>query len=258
MIRNRKVRDNEANNTGADRYLITYADLITLLLGLFVILYASSRLDTDKFKEYSAAFSEYFSSSQGAMDGSDGMLEGRRGNVPAPILTHSRGRSINEISDETEKALRKYIDDGTIEIRRSGSELTIVFPEKLLFESARSKVKSGAQPVIDTLAKVLSGIKQDITIDGHTDSDPISSFSHETNWHLSVDRALHVADLLIRKGMPEDNLMIRGFGSKRPVASNLSEEGKSKNRRVEITIIEKSDSSPSADGYIEKDDSTKI
>ena len=232
-------------NSGTDRYLITYADLITLLLGLFVILYATSRVDSTKFKEMSAAFSEYFKAKDAKiLQGGDGILTGHSKGVPEAILPPRNGKSLDEISIRTEKALSKYIESGSLEIKKQKQGIILVLPEKLLFESARAEIRGEGIEVIDTLASILSGIKQNITIDGHTDSTPIKTFQYESNWHLSVARALNVAYQLLDQGVPEENLSIRGYGSQKPVAENLTEAGKAKNRRVEISITELKNDSP--------------
>lgn len=239
------------HNTGTDRYLITYADLITLLLGLFVILYASAQVDSQKFKQYSAAFSNYFKAKDDkVLQGGDGVLEGHQKGVPEAVLAPKNNKSIEQITRETREALSPYIQEGTIQIKEIEQGIVLVFPEKLLFESAKAQIRLGGETVLDTLSNVLSGLPQQIMIDGHTDSDPITTFQYESNWHLSVARATNVAYRLIQKGVPEENLIIRGFGSQRPVAPNDSPDGKSKNRRVEITIKEKSPESASSEGYL--------
>lgn len=245
------LKNNEPeHNTGADRYLITYADLITLLLGLFVILYASSQVDQEKFKEYSVAFSDYFrAQDEKILQGGDGVLDGYKKGVPEAILTPHTNKSIEEINYETKIALKKYIDQGIIELKKVEGGFAIIFPEKMLFQSAKATLQPSAYSVMDTLANVLSGIDKQITVDGHTDSDPIKTFQYESNWHLSVARATNVAYNLMQKGVPEQNLIIRGFGAQRPVTPNTNAEGKAKNRRVEITIKEPATDAPTTNGY---------
>ncbi len=250
------LKNNEPeHNTGADRYLITYADLITLLLGLFVILYASSQVDQEKFKDYSAAFSEYFTAKDDKMlQGGDGVLQGNKKAVPNAILAPPANMSIREINIEISTALQEYIQNGSLEIRKVEDGFAIVMPEKMLFESARANIQPFAETIMDTLASVLKGINKQITVDGHTDSDPITTFQYESNWHLSAARATNVAYKLIQKGVPEENLIIRGFAAQRPVSPNTDEFGKSKNRRVEITVKEQSIDAPTTNGFSGKSD----
>lgn len=245
------INNNEPeHNTGSDRYLITYADLITLLLGLFVILYASSQVDREKFKEYSAAFSEYFTAQEDKiLQGGDGVLQGNKKGVPKAILNPASAKSLSEISLELSNSLSEYIKQGSIEIKEIDGGFAIVMPEKMLFESAKASIQPFAYTLLDTLAGALKGINMELSVDGHTDGIPIKTFQYESNWHLSVARATNVAYALIQKGVPDQNLVIRGFGSQRPVAPNNDEFGRAKNRRVEITIKEKSAAAPTTNGF---------
>ena len=243
----------EEHNTGTDRYLVTYADLITLLLGLFVILYAASQVDEEKYKEFTAALSSYFTAGKSsALQGGDGVLKGNKKGLPEPIFMNAE-KSLDEIYEQTGIALAEYIDNGRIEIRRTGDGIRLILPEKLLFKSGKAEIQPGGIIIIDTLASILRGIKWQIDIEGHTDSDPIRTFRYESNWHLSSARALNVGWKLIRKGVPESNLSLKSFGSQRPVADNMTNEGKAQNRRVEITISDLPPNAPSDEGYSELD-----
>lgn len=243
MSSRKRYNDKHEEEPGADRYLITYADLITLLLGLFVILYASSQVDSSKFKEFSQAFSTYFNE-KGVTEGGNGVLEGRKDGVPEAILPGMGNKSLDEIAEKTGEALAAYVKNGTIQIRVTQSGIVLVLPEKLLFKSGKSELQPGSFGVLDTLAALLSDVKYQISIDGHTDSDPIKSFQFESNWHLSVSRAMNVAYRLIGLGLPERNVTVRGFGAQRPEADNSTAEGKAKNRRVEIIISDAGSDSP--------------
>lgn len=250
MSKNNKQRVKALHNIGADRYLITYADLITLLLGLFVILYSTSQIDSEKFKEYSKAFSEYFKSKDNkVLQGGDGVLEGNRKGVPEPILPPATQKSIGEIAEMSQKSLAKFIESGTVEIIQTEQGLKIVLSEKLLFKSAKAEIEPNGISALDSVAQALKSSAQLIMVDGHTDSDAIRTFSYESNWHLSAARATNVAYKLINAGVPEFNLMVRGFGSQRPIDDNTTVAGKARNRRVEIFIQEISSESPSDTGY---------
>ena len=105
-----------------------------------------------------------------------------------------------------------------------------------MFQSGKADIQKDGLIVLDSIANIIRGINKAITIDGHTDSNPIRTFRYESNWHLSSARSLAVGYMLVSKGLPEKNLSFRCFGAMKPVAENSSTEGRSKNRRVEITI----------------------
>lgn len=229
------------HNTGADRYLITYADLITLLLGLFVILYAASQVDKTKFSELSAALAQYFNPKTGkVLEKGEGELSGGKGVLPAPEFSRPEPKSLGEVRSEIEQKLSQFLLQNKLTIKQNENSLTLILPEVLLFPSGKATILPESYPVLDSIALVLQQIPFDISVDGHTDIVPIRTFQYESNWHLSVDRALKVGYYLIQRGIPEKNVVIRGFGPERPVEDNSTPEGRSKNRRVEITITQQS------------------
>lgn len=253
----RKNKKGGKEETSTDRYLITYADLITLLLGLFVILYASSKIDVSKYKELSAAMSDYFKPREGnALEGGKGVLPGMHNGVPEPILPTSN-KSLDDIYDETEKTFKDFVDKGSLTIEKSSEGIKLILPEKLLFKKAQAEVQKSAFEVMDSLAQLLKGVQYPITIAGHTDADPIRTFKYESNWHLSAARALNVLDYLIEHDVPEINLRISGYGAQRPIADNTTPEGKAKNRRVEIVINKITPEIPTTDGYGVTDSTAK-
>ncbi len=257
-IRKTKNGSGDGHNTGAERYLITYADLITLLLGLFVILYSSSQVDQEKFKDMSVALSNYFKAKDSkVLLGGDGVISGHKDGVPEPILNPISQRSLSEISSEINESLKKFIEMGNLEIKLDENGLIIQMPEKLLFKSGKAEIQPDANSVLDTLAKILEGTNKKISINGHTDIVPIRTFQFESNWHLSVTRAMNVAYKMIRSGLPEYNLEVKGFGAQRPIADNTNEDGKARNRRVEIILQELTVDSPTNHVYTKKDSITK-
>ncbi len=253
MLKRKHNSDEEFGNS--DRYLITYADLITLLLGLFVLLYASSQVDIDKFSEFSKALEEYFRPKEQVLQGGDGIMEARRG-IPEPILPTSSEISITEVEKLARELLGKFIEKDFLTIRRTESGIILSLPEQLLFESGNAELQSKSSAALDSLSKLLVGLPMQIAVDGHTDSAPIRSFRYVTNWHLSAARALSVAYYLIRKGVTEENLVIRGFGSQRPIADNALPEGRAENRRVEIAITKLAVDAVSLEGYSDEADTT--
>lgn len=235
-----------------DRYLITYADLITLLLGLFVILYASAQVDESKYKEMSSAFAEAFKSEGKQEVDGKGILPGHKQGVPNSVLPHLKTKSISEMENKAEEVLGSFIRNSGIKIQKTGESLVITLPELLLFSSGKADLQAGGQELLDSLASLLSGADMLISVDGHTDSNPIKSFRYESNWHLSTARALNVGYSLAGRGVPEQYLVVRGFGSQRPIGDNSTEDGRLRNRRVEVTLTELPTDVPTKEGYNKK------
>lgn len=234
-----------------DRYLITYADLITLLLGLFVILYASATVDSAKYSEFTKAFGEYFKSTkEQVLNGGGGVLPGPKDGIPEPIIPNSAvNKSLQDLKIEAETSLKSFINDGKLKVAFNNNGVVLTLPESLLFQSGKDEIQNNAFNVLDNIAKILNVSNLQISVDGHTDSDPIKTFRFASNWHLSSSRALKIGYYLINKGMNESNVVIRGFGSQRPITENNNPENKAQNRRVEITISQLPNNAPSTEGY---------
>ncbi|GAB1429970.1 flagellar motor protein MotB [Ignavibacteria bacterium] len=245
----RKRREPENDHSSQDRYLITYSDLITLLLGLFVILYASAQVDTGKYKEFSMAMSEYFKPDSKSSPKSDRLLPGSEG-IPQPILPRSTEKTLDQLQQETVRALDKQLAANTVEILRTPSHLRLRLSEKLLFLSGKADIQPAGAVILDSLAAILRGIPQDIVVEGYTDSIPIRTFQFESNFHLSAERALNVGYYLLQAGVPSESFSVQGFGETRPVAPNSTPDGRARNRRVEILLSSKSPEMPSDQGYI--------
>lgn len=247
MRKKRTIR----TNSSSDRYLITYADLVTLLLGLFVILYTSSQVDTEKYKEVQQAFEKVFkfSGDKPILEGGEGVLEGHSEVLPEPIIPRFREGDINVIEKELKQRLEDYLEKEDIKVYREGDALKIEMPEKLLFQSGKAEIQKKGVNFLDTLTELLKGIPNQIMVDGHTDNVPINNFVYKSNWHLSSARSLNVAYNMIKEGLQETNITVRGFGSQRPVESNSTEKGRQRNRRVEIMISKMDVETPSKKGY---------
>jgi len=248
----RKEYKGDSHNTGAERYLITYADLITLLLGLFVVLYSSAQVDQEKFKEYSSALSEYFTAKDDkVLKGGDGVLQGNKQAVPEPILAPPVQKSLSELQSEMSSKLSSLLSDNSISIAMEDSTLRISLSEKLLFKSGVARLEQAGVTALDTISKIIDGSNYILFVDGHTDSDPIRTFQYESNWHLSSARATNVAYRLMKSGIDEFKIVIRGFGSQRPIADNSSIEGKQLNRRVDLLLVPPDNLTPTKKGYID-------
>ena len=216
--------DSNIEEAQQDRYLITYADLITLLLGLFIILYAISNIDSQKYQKVLQAFGNTFGSEKEILN-----IESKLSNSDAAPATQLKDKLSNIIKDHG------YEDFVKMEETERGIVIHIM--DQILFNSGSARLESKSYKVLNKLASVLKELPNDIRIEGHTDDVPINSSEYQSNWHLSVARALNTAYYLIHEEkLPQEKLSIIGNSEFKPIASN-DETGRAKNRRVDIVII---------------------
>ena len=206
-----------------DRYLITYADLITLLLGLFIILYAISNIDSSKYKSVVAAFDNYF--------GNDRLITTipDKKAVPTPK---------DKLSEELSKLIVQNDYSNSIQLEENERGITLHILEKILFPPGSADLNGMSKIVLKKIADVIRNLPNDIRIEGFTDNTPISNSKYPSNWHLSSARALNTAWYLIQdEGISPDKVSIVGNGENQPIAPNDSPETRARNRRVDIVIL---------------------
>lgn len=212
-----------------DRYLITYADLITLLLGLFIILYAISNVDLNKYSKMSSAMGSFFGSGSKGTIGSDA-LNGANGKVI--------GTKIDDLKSKLSDVIVKHNYSKSVTLEENERGITIHILENILFPSAKAELNSTSKLVLGQLAKILTQLPNDIRVEGHTDNIPISSAVYPSNWHLSVARALSTAYFLINEqNLDPEKVTVVGYAEYKPIAENSTVDGRAKNRRVDIVII---------------------
>ncbi|MBW7886909.1 MAG: OmpA family protein [Bacteroidetes bacterium] len=223
----RKKNKKHAEESGSDRWLLTYSDLITLLLGLFVILYAMSNIDTKKYAQLVEAFGGVFGSNTLDLQkgiGQKGLLEGFEEQL-----------RIEKLLDES---LGIKNGDSRISVTMNERGVTVHIQEELLFSSGESQLKRSSYQTLDSLAKVLSTLPNEIRVEGHTDNVPIHSAAFPSNWHLSVGRAINTAFYMMDKyQLDPERVSVVGYGENKPVAPNDTEAHRALNRRVDIVIL---------------------
>ncbi|MFZ1082056.1 MAG: flagellar motor protein MotB [Candidatus Kryptoniota bacterium] len=216
-----------------ERWLLTYADLITLLLGLFVILYSISQVDMTKYKEFVSSFESVFSGSEaaGAMIGDKGVMTNE-----AP-QSQTQDKASKQLEKKVEAAVGEALKAGGAMITHDERGVTVHFLEKFMFDQGKAEIKPRAYPVLDTLGFLLQSIPNVIHVEGHTDDTPIHSLQFPSNWHLSVARSLNVAYYLLQHYLirPE-KMAVVGYGEYHPLVPNDTPVHKAQNRRVDIVI----------------------
>ncbi len=222
----RRRLEPETGKENSDRWMLTYADMITLLLALFIIMYGMSSVDSQKVKEMSQGLE------QALNHGTSKTQVGGVGSVSSDNL------------EKVYKSLQAYIKERdleqTIDVTSSGATITIRMKDKMLFKPDTAELLPGSKPVIEEIARTLEAIYPDInhiTITGNTaDLGNRDAYNEADSWQLSVNRAVTVLNHMTSIGLEADKMSIEGNSHYNPIASNDTEEGRAKNRRVEITI----------------------
>lgn len=258
MSRRRRVRRHASH----ERWLVSYADFITLLFAFFVVLYASSQVDKKKVGRLAMAIQVAFqemgvfesSSTKVPVDLEDPMpfntvqsIENMERTASlAQIASHptdalgtgKENGDVAELQHELEKTLGLEIASHEISLRREPDGLVISLREAGFFESGSGQMKQSAQSAFDRIASLLQKRKCRLRIEGHTDNVPIHNAQFSSNWELSTTRATEVVRLLIVKnGFDPDHLSAAGYAQYRPIATNSTPEGRATNRRVDIVIL---------------------
>ena len=250
---------------GSPLWMATFGDLMNLLLCFFVLLFSMSTIDAQKFEEIAASLSSSFSvlPQGGSSVKNDGILVGSGASQLTELSTYynnmglnSDGDFDNKIEDAKEEMEKKGLEESekmadkieqTLENQNVSDQVEVTATSKyvmlnmnggILFDSGKAELKSEA---VTLLGKVADAIKEyddnTITIEGHTDSNPISTAQYPNNMMLSLYRAYNVYDYFVKeKGFDEKTMTSSGRGDAVPIASNSTAEGRAQNRRVEIKI----------------------
>jgi len=228
----KRARHTQGEHDNTERWLLTYSDLITLLLGLFVILYAMSNIDATKYTALVNAFGDVFGESP------VGRGAGIAGGIQPPINVMQSDR--NRMENEIREALQHHAQAGGITVSNNARGVTIHIADGLLFESGSADLKPSSAAALDTIAGVLARFPNDVRVEGHTDNVPIATGAFPSNWHLSVARALSTAYYLVqRHGLAQERVGVVGYSEFRPLVPNTTDENRSRNRRVDIVVVTK-------------------
>lgn len=256
-------RKHEEEHENHERWLVSYADFITLLFAFFTTLYAISTVDAQKMgkmvQSMQAAFeNKLFSDGSRSMSlaagagsnpsslemlktadqvsvrrGKDVKLENR-----VKIDSKTGERELRQLKSVLETLLSDEILKGRVRAYIEPRGLIISLGEGGMFDSGADQIKPEGKELLDKIASTLVPLKNQVRIEGHTDNVPISNSRFPSNWELSTARATAViAHLIVRFGLRPDLLSAAGYGEYRPAASNLTEAGRAINRRVDIVVM---------------------
>ncbi|WP_249872027.1 flagellar motor protein MotS [Oceanobacillus saliphilus] len=256
-MKRREIR--RTTSKGAPKWMVTYSDMVTLVLVFFILLFSVSQIDQVKFDAISESFQnrmifDFFPSPvpmENPTESTDHMESGEMSNefdTPTQMdNTTDRDEPADEVDSLTELVtdVENYLDEydlnNVISANRTERGVVLVLQESILFASGEANILEEGKPFLDRVRSLLQDIPNNIKVEGHTDSRPISNYRYPSNWELSGARASSVVRYLIRENeFDAARFSTAGYADIKPLVPNTSPENWSKNRRVEIVILESS------------------
>ena len=259
-----RLHEEEEEHVNHERWLITYADMITLLMVLFIVLYSISQVDLAKFKQLKSGIAGGFGgpTALAAVQGGAGPLEGGgavfdaqvtgTGTQPSAQAAEAAladaqqrataARQERSVLQKAQQEIQHNLDEeglgGAVQFRLESRGLVVtIVSDKVLFDPGEADLKPQGAEVIDKLAAALGRLPNKLSIEGHTDNTPVSG-RYPSNWELSTARATTVLRTMIeRYGIAASRLQAAGYADTQPVAGNGDAAGRAANRRVEIVVM---------------------
>ncbi len=224
----RKKKGDDINTNG---WMDTYADTITLLLTFFILLYSISAVDSEKLKELAEALQNSLTGKQSVKE-----LE-NLDDIKVDIEKDSN--KYEDLAKKLNEIIEKNSLTEVIKIREEDRGIVLQVDESILFDPGKAEIKEGSIDILNTISKIIEETDNDIVAEGHTDNVPINTAKYKSNWELSTARAMNIVKYFIEnKNISPTRLSVKGYGEYNPIAPNDTPENRTKNRRVDILIVE--------------------
>ena len=253
MARRRRVEEEHENH---ERWLVSYADFITLLFAFFVVMYSLSSVNEGKYRVLSDSIVQAFRSLSINDSGQQLIVPPVVKPMPPASAelqeaTEARRKQtaaqMRSMADEIRRVMGSLAQNGQVTVSEGAFGISIEINAALLFAPGEAALSGSASDALRAVAQVLAASVFPLTIEGHTDNTPINTYRFPSNWELSAVRASTVARLFIDSGVRPDRLTVAGYADQRPVADNAAEVGRGRNRRVTI-LLESHDAEPTPIG----------
>jgi chemotaxis protein MotB len=230
-----------------ERWLVSYADFITLLFAFFVVMYAISQVNEGKYRVLSDALLQAFKA-----DGHAAPVDRPPAPKDPPLSPHTAelaaqspeasARSqanarMKAIAQDVLLALESLVKEGQVRVTESPLGISVEINASVLFKSAQAELEPASVRALTAVARVLAGVPNQLQVQGHTDNAPIATPQFPSNWELSGARASSVVRLFIASGVPPERLVALGYAETRPMEPNSTLDGRSRNRRVTVMIL---------------------
>lgn len=231
-------------SAGEDRWLVSYADFVTLLFAFFVVMYAVARSNQVELSELSQTLSATFTATPRSMEPiqvGDPLLAASPQVVdsstePGYADPHEGDTRIEPRADRLEERFAGIDGIDTPRIASDTDWLEISLSSEVLFPAGSVTLRPGALPVLEEVAAFLAEFDNPVTIEGYTDNVPVNSARFPSNWELSAFRASVVARFLEERGIERSRISAVGYGENHPVETNATPEGRARNRRVDVIV----------------------
>jgi len=229
-----------------ESWLVPYSDILTLLLALFIVLFASAQVDQKKFDQIAQAFNSAFNNgSPWMMEGNKNPIQGQPASPSPNMAGDSKDQAYlqeNVQLLEVKKTLDKYIQEsnltGDLQTVLTEDGLIVRIKDSALYPSGNADLLPESRRFGVAIAKMLVPLQQKVTVSGHTDNVPINTREFPSNWDLSSKRALNFMKfLLAQEKLQPERFSAIGYGEYRPILANETADGRAKNRRVEVLIL---------------------
>ncbi|MES9989540.1 MAG: flagellar motor protein MotD [Candidatus Thiodiazotropha endolucinida] len=261
MSKRRKRKQEHVNH---ERWIVSYADFITLLFAFFVVMYSISSVNEGKYRVLSQTLTEAFQENSRSVDPIQvGEINRNSGNMAGldqdnaliqteqtqgPGTYQDPGLVMDKMpSNETQRLsflaatiedmLSDYVDQELVDVSFTEDRVIVNMKDKMLFPSASAHLSREAVNALRNISRVLNTVPNQIQVEGNTDNRPINTRAFPSNWELSAARAASVVHLMTRMGIGAHRLSAVGYAEHRPVADNGTESGRAKNRRVSLIIM---------------------
>lgn len=226
----------QRKQTGAPPWIVTFADMMALLLTFFILMLSFSEMDVTRYKAISDALEESFG--PGLADDLEGLIT-KEGLPDAINKIKGEITRTETLQKQLENLLKQEIQQGALEVEKRGEQTIIRFPEQVAFPTASETLRPQFDPLLDKVVSVIEKSEGTIVVTGHTDDVPISNERFRSNWDLSAARAVSVVHAIIKRSkIDPQRLVAQGLADTTPLADNDSNPNRARNRRVEVAIIE--------------------
>lgn len=250
--RRRRLLQEEQDGHHQDRWMVSYADFVTLLFAFFVVMYSISSVNKGKYETFSESLDQALSHNENIQRQVEPIQIGNLPTTIQPIELPNlqtaeerelseeilqEKRRLDEVSEKFQAQLQPFVENKLVGIKKHDFWVELEMNSELLFASGKAELNAKAQPVLAKVAELIKDVPNVINVEGYTDDVPIATGVFPSNWDLSSARATSVVKELVKNNIPATRLSAVGYGEFHPIAENKTEEGRFKNRRVVLVLM---------------------